>query len=278
MNYKESLQSTLSKDAFWMVNKKIAMILGIDTAIFLSELISKDQYFKNRKEGNEEYFYLTAKTIKENISLSYHKQTTAIHKLREFQFIDTQLLGMPAKQYFKINYENIETFLQHSFRGILKQDLEEFKNKYLRNSKTRITYSNTNNNKVNNNKVPQVPARTEIENKNKKYVPIAKRLERIIKFKKNINITPTKLNGWANSIRQLVETDGVEIERIKKALKWYKNHYNDEYVPVIESGSSLRGKFLKLEAAIERDRKPTKKRKSGYTSKKKLKYKKAKTV
>jgi hypothetical protein len=40
---------------------------------------------------------------------------------------------------------------------------------------------------------------------------------------------------------------------VQKALDWYEIYKGGEYIPVIESGSSLRDKFVKLENAMERN-------------------------
>jgi uncharacterized protein YdaU (DUF1376 family) len=98
-----------------------------------------------------------------------------------------------------------------------------------------------------------------IKEKNKYYLPLAKYLSEIIKTKKNITNSPERIQSWANEIRILSEQNKVNIIRIKQALQWYKKNIGGEYVPVIESGSSLKDKFMKLEAAIERSKLPKKK-------------------
>jgi hypothetical protein len=90
--------------------------------------------------------------------------------------------------------------------------------------------------------------------KNEQYFPIAKRLSEIILTNKNIKHTTQQLKTWTKDIRQLVETNGVKEQRIHLALDWYADNIGGEYVPVIESGSSLKLKFEKLEAAVERSK------------------------
>jgi hypothetical protein len=68
--------------------------------------------------------------------------------------------------------------------------------------------------------------------------------------------TPAQVFSWTNDIRQLVETNHVSEKRIRCALQWYKKHIGEQYCPVIESGSSLRNKFTKLESAIGREQYP----------------------
>ncbi len=90
------------------------------------------------------------------------------------------------------------------------------------------------------------------QDKNSRYVPLAEKLAFIIRKNKRINVTPQKIASWANEIRKLVETDGVSIQRVQAALDWYEENIGGQYVPVIESGSSLRSKFIKLEDAMRR--------------------------
>ena len=91
-------------------------------------------------------------------------------------------------------------------------------------------------------------------------VPLANFLQKIIEEKKNIRHTPMQIEKWSRDISKLIKTNQVSYERIKTALRWYKDHCRDEYVPVIESGASLREKFIKLEAAMEREQHPYKER------------------
>jgi len=90
------------------------------------------------------------------------------------------------------------------------------------------------------------------QDKNSRYVPLAERLASIIRKNKKINVTSQRMASWANEIRKLVETDGVSIQRVETALDWYEENIGGQYVPVIESGFSLRNKFIKLEDAMRR--------------------------
>lgn len=88
------------------------------------------------------------------------------------------------------------------------------------------------------------------------YLWYARHLSKTIRTHKKINTSKSKLRGWANDIRKLVETDGVDEERLQKALDWYAEHAFGEFIPIIESGDALRRKFLNLEAAMEREQRP----------------------
>jgi hypothetical protein len=90
------------------------------------------------------------------------------------------------------------------------------------------------------------------------YFPLAKRLSEIIHLKKNIEHTTIQINSWANDIRRLAEESKIDFKRIESVLNWYENNIGGQYIPVIESGSSLREKFIRLEAAMERGTENTK--------------------
>lgn len=90
-----------------------------------------------------------------------------------------------------------------------------------------------------------------------KHLKIAQRLKSVVSKKKKIEIDVRTIFSWANSIRLLEEKDKVSYERIEKSMDWYERGAYGDYVPVIESGESFRDKFLKLEAAIERDEDPS---------------------
>lgn len=100
-------------------------------------------------------------------------------------------------------------------------------------------------------KAPRAPT----SEKNKPFLPLAEKLADIVRTKKRIR---PNVAQWADEIRklanQLIEDDlEAKIARIDRALDWYAEHISDPYVPVIESGGSLRQKFSRLEAAMERD-------------------------
>lgn len=96
------------------------------------------------------------------------------------------------------------------------------------------------------------------KNNNKKdcsdFLPMANLLkECVLRKRPNEIISSARLLGWADHIRLMVEKDGVDMAWMEGALVWYREHWNDsKYVPVIESGKTLREKRKKLENAMVR--------------------------
>lgn len=108
---------------------------------------------------------------------------------------------------------------------------------------------------------PPKPNEAGIDLRTDYYMPIAKRLSNIIHTKKKITHTKNMIRQWSHQLRILTEKQGVSIDRIKAAVDWYEENIGGEYVPVIESGFSFRSKFQRIEAAMTKEREPTKSKK-----------------
>lgn len=100
------------------------------------------------------------------------------------------------------------------------------------------------------------PNKPSLKERTIKYVPLAKKLSEIISSQKSITHTPQQLSQWSNDIRQMEEANNIPFQRISDVLDWYSTHIGGSYIPVVESGSSLKEKFGKLEAAIKREQEP----------------------
>ncbi len=82
------------------------------------------------------------------------------------------------------------------------------------------------------------------------FVKQAERLADMVRKRKNVKIGDRKIIAWAKSLSLLEKMDGISVERIDKVLDWYGDHYGEDFVPVAESGQTLREKFLRLETAM----------------------------
>ena len=107
---------------YYSLNKTLVSRLGIEEAFFICLLAEAEQLFKgNERDG---YFFQTAKEIETRSGLSGYKQRTIIASLEEKGLIKTDLKGIPAKRYFKLEYESISNFI---FEGeeTEKEEVEE---------------------------------------------------------------------------------------------------------------------------------------------------------
>ncbi len=276
---------------YLVINKKAIKKLGLIPAAILGNYIDKHLYFKKHTPENEGWFYLTHKQIANQLNIKEHSIVKNKQFLIDLGVIKTKKMGLPAKEWLKLNFnalldlltDNEEDMLQGQdplfsggqgpqFSGglIYKENKEDKENKEEIDIK---------NNKLFSTSITVAPKKgATVIDKNKKYLPIVSKLENIIQTKKRIKVDGRKRSAWANSVRQLVELDGVDVVRVENALEWYKHHYMDDYVPVIESGRTLREKFIRLEAAIERSQSKRQRTRSGYSGSSKLTYKQSKTV
>jgi hypothetical protein len=105
--------SIISKEAYWMVNKKVAKTLGFnDAAILLADLVSKHMYYQKKntliKEKGRLWFFATSSSLLEDTNISPALQRKYISIMRDMGLLDAERMGLPAKMHFSINPENVE--------------------------------------------------------------------------------------------------------------------------------------------------------------------------
>jgi hypothetical protein len=97
--------SFLSKDSYWALNKNLCKIIGLEAALVLSDLISKSEYFeKNNGLNSFGFFYNTTENISNDTTLSRYSIESSIKLLKSEGLIDVSLMGMPAKNHYKVNF------------------------------------------------------------------------------------------------------------------------------------------------------------------------------
>ena len=132
------MKHLLSSSAFLIVNKQLAKQVGLKGAVLLADLISKEEYFiaNGMTDG---WFFNTAKNIEEDTCLTSHQQRKAIKSLKELGIIETKVVGIPAKQHFKI--------IENKLLSYFNTSCEETAKLVVKKTQT----INKNNNKNNNN-------------------------------------------------------------------------------------------------------------------------------
>jgi hypothetical protein len=279
-------------DAFLAINKKLIQKVGIIKAAYIANLVDKYKYFRDRGMLTEDGgFFLTYEEQTKQLGLSEHQLRTCKKEFIEAGILSTKMRGVPRKEFYFIDFgellsqfivdeedepiepipddstnakntdESGDQFKQYSLKnlrnnaqkiqGIMLENFKQYSSKNSSNIKENLYKEN----KERNIKLFDCNTNDEEEkmkDKNSRYVPLAEKLAFIIRKNKRINVTPQRISSWANEIRKLVETDGVSIQRVETALDWYEENIGGQYVPVIESGFSLRSKFIKLEDAMRR--------------------------
>ena len=101
------LINTLSHDGYWMVNKKIASLLGNDGAIILSDLVSKYKYFKSKKLLENDGFYNISENLEKDCNVSRYIRREIFQKLQDVGFLKIEKKGFPPKNYYYIQHDAI---------------------------------------------------------------------------------------------------------------------------------------------------------------------------
>jgi hypothetical protein len=134
------MKHLLSSTAFLIVNKELAKQVGLKAAVLLADLISKEEYFIS-KGMTDGWFFNTAKNIEDDTSLTSHQQRKAIKNLKDLGIIETKVVGIPAKQHFKIIENKLLSYFNTSCEESVKQVVK----------KTQTINKNNNKNNNNNN-------------------------------------------------------------------------------------------------------------------------------
>jgi len=124
MDTKELVKETLSSDAFVMVNKKMCRELGFVEAAILGEMIAthkmcemkatnkqgqKFDFFDGGSKG--EWFYLTQPKIEAMLNIKRSAHDGAIRTLKKEKVITQKKMGLPAKNYYMLNWVRIGELL-----------------------------------------------------------------------------------------------------------------------------------------------------------------------
>ena len=102
----------LSSSAFIILNKELARQVGLKEAVLLADLISKEEYFIDNGM-TDGWFFNTEANIENDTTLNSYQQRKCLKKLKEKGFIEVKRKGIPAKQYFKINKEQVLQILKN---------------------------------------------------------------------------------------------------------------------------------------------------------------------
>ena len=106
------MKQLLSSTAFIVLNKELAKQVGLKEAVLLADLISKEEYFIS-KGMTDGWFFNTEANIEADTTLNSYQQRKCLKTLKKFKIIETKRKGIPAKQYFKINEQQVLQILNN---------------------------------------------------------------------------------------------------------------------------------------------------------------------
>ena len=108
------ISKLLSTDGFIQVNKTLIKKAGLHEAILIGELCAEYNYWEERNLLEDGFFYSTRDNIEENTGLSEHYQRKALSTLYELGIILIEKRGLPAKNYYKIDFDVLLSILEES--------------------------------------------------------------------------------------------------------------------------------------------------------------------
>ena len=252
------MQQSLTKQLllssnYWVLNKTVVRIFGLETAFLLSNFAEAEQMMAD-KEG---WFYQTSDTVEEMTTLSRHKQDQCIKQLEEMNVLFKDVRGMPAKRYFKINYQCLTNLIvknsQTRLSKISKQDCKksatnkESSYKEL-NYKESIKEDLQQPCKDNSKPTYKYDANSE-EVKTAKFM-----VDELIRIKEDSKVPSSDLKGlqsWAKQIDYLIRIDKREPRHICELFRWAQE--DSFWTSNIRSPKKLREKWDTLEIQMEKD-------------------------
>ena len=147
------INDILLKSGSIIVNKNLVRNIGLDAAIFYSELCSKYKYFCQKKKLDKDgYFYNTVENMKNDAFLSDYRQRKAIKKLKELGLIYYQRRSIPergisALRYFKVNMDY--DCIARLTKNLSNQNLNNCASKFKDTNLKKLDSNNTNPNNTN---------------------------------------------------------------------------------------------------------------------------------
>ena len=139
------LVSLIASNNYIVVNKQLARAFGIEEALILGELASEMEYWQQRGELKDGYFYSTIENVKDSTTLSDKRQRSALNTLKDAGIVDIKLAGLPAKRYIRINEKQLAQIL-------LNNSCENSITSFAETAELETPKQPANNNKPNTNK------------------------------------------------------------------------------------------------------------------------------
>ena len=219
------LKQMMSQNSHWQINKDFARAFGLEATILMTDLIDKWLY-----HGRPEWFWSTADQLEEATTLSRHKQNKAFAILEGEGFLERKVMGLPAKQHYKIVETKIVNFFNHSLEKISKLDCKEFQNTN-NNTVIKIQYENTGdiNREIDKNESSLKTDETAVDIETSAKQPIPSEI--LEAFGQDlIPKTKTQAKAWEDVYDKLQRIDGLTdreiiaiVRKIRSDPFWVKN-------------------------------------------------------
>ena len=99
MANKGIIKQLLMSNNYWVLNKEMVKLFGLEAAFLLSNFAEAETLMADDKG----WFYQTSDTVESMTTLSRHKQDQAVITLEKSGVLEKTVKGLPPKRYFRIN-------------------------------------------------------------------------------------------------------------------------------------------------------------------------------
>lgn len=213
-----NIQELISGKGFIMVNKGLAKAVGLNAATIYGELISTNEYWKNRGQLTEHkgilWFYCTIDDLEDKTTLKRDAQDKAIKALTKEGLIKVERFGLPAKRHFHVTDKYIEILVSNYIAEKPQTDNTNVSN-------------DQNNDKARSNQIEEKPQTRVSENHKQDYGKTATNNKAFNKKQKNKEYLPDWFdpNSKTEELKPKIEEPKTkeeknkEIERMLKQLR-----------------------------------------------------------
>lgn len=125
----KDLLKIMTNDNYIIVSRNLINELGLDEAVFLSELCHEQYYYdKYNKLNNDGFFFSTIENIEEKVGFKKKKQLSMLKKLKSLNLIEVKYHDMPRKRYIRVNASKLDAIQEkyHTKKDISQIKLTEF--------------------------------------------------------------------------------------------------------------------------------------------------------
>jgi hypothetical protein len=132
-----------SSDAYLTINKKLLQHYGPNIAVFLSNLVDKYKYFKEKGLLEDDRFFQTHKQQMEWTGLTIEKLRSCKVLLIKDGVLDSLMKGLPPKEWFYIDFDKLMTIIyptniRRKTRRLIIGKHDEYKDNKFKDNKNYI--------------------------------------------------------------------------------------------------------------------------------------------
>lgn len=234
-NKQGPVKQLLLSSSYWTLSKPLVYKFGLEAAFLLCNFAEAENL------SSDGWFYQTIETVQEKTTLSRRKQDNAIESLEKLGVLYSDVRGIPAKRYFKIDYEKISTIL---FEQNVQTSLSETDKLECAKRTTNKELSNKElSNKEFNNK-----AGIKFPSNSSQFILANQFREILLKYKSDSKVpanTEQGLQTWSQDIDYMMRLDKRDPKKILELIDWAQR--DNFWCSNIRSPRKLRDKWDTLE-------------------------------